>query len=122
MYSHTRLSSEVLSEVECIRESHLYTCSASLFPEDAALVNSVVVRQAIVCSSPIEAQYYSSVLVSFPSVCYFCGMGEESLVNDDEMKELKQSYAVVYPIFFLVRGMARNAIARCKLMLPRKGE
>ena len=37
-------------------------------------------------------------------MCYFCGMGEESLVNDDEMNELKQSYAVVYPICFLCKG------------------
>ena len=111
MDSHTRLSTEVFSEVECIRESHLYTCGASLFPEDAALVNSVVVRQAIVCSSPIECQYYSSILVSFLSVCYFYGTGEELLVNDDEMKELKQSYAVVYPICFLCREMARNPYA-----------
>ena len=95
---------EVFGEVECIRESHLYTCGASLFPEDAAPVKSVVVQQVIVCSSLIECQYYSSVLVSFPSVCCFCGMGEESLVNDDEMKELKQSYAVVYPISFLCKG------------------
>ena len=35
-------------------------------------------------------------------MCYFCGMGEESLVNDDEMKELKQSYAVVYPIWLFL--------------------
>ena len=68
-----------------VSESHIYTV---VVPEDAAVVNSVVVRQEIVCSLHIECQYYSSILVSFLSVCYFCGMGEESLVNDDEMKEL----------------------------------
>ena len=29
------------------------------------------------------------------SVCYYCGLGEETLVDDDEMKELRTSYAVV---------------------------
>ena len=111
LYSHTRLSSEVLSEVECIRESCLYTCGASLFPEDA-LIRSVVVRQPIVCGSPIEYQYYSSVLVHFPPVCYFCGIGEESLVNDDEIKELKKSYAV-YPVCFLCKGDGKTP--HCKM-------
>ena len=31
-------------------------------------------------------------------MCYFCGLGEESLVDDDEIRQLKESYAVVFPI------------------------
>ena len=41
------------------------------------------------CSSPIEAQYYGAALVSFPPICYHCGLGEESLVNNDYIQELK---------------------------------
>ena len=56
-------------------------------------------------SSYIETQYYSAVLVHFEPVCYFCGLGgEESLVDSDEIRELKSSYAAVYPICFLSQG------------------
>ena len=48
--------------------------------------------------------YYSSVLVHFPPSCYYCGLGEDSLVNDDELKELKEMYAVVYPICFICQS------------------
>ena len=34
----------------------------------------------------MEAQYYSSKLVSFPLVCYYCGVTEESFVDDDAIK------------------------------------
>ena len=33
----------------------------------------------------MEAQYYSSKLVSFPLVCYYCGVTEESFVDDDAL-------------------------------------
>ena len=56
------------------------------------------------CSSYLEPQYYSSVLVHFPPACYYCGLGEDSLVNDDELKELKEMYAVVYPICFICQS------------------
>ena len=58
-------------------------------------------REAIVCSSYIESQYYSSVHVHFEPVCYYCGVGEEALVEDDHVKELKSMYSIVYPICFL---------------------
>ena len=52
----------------------------------------------LVRSSYIETQYYSSVLVHFPSVCcYYCGLNEESL----EDNKLENSYAIVNPICFL---------------------
>ena len=56
--------------------------------------------KALVCASPIEAQYYESVLVKFPPTCYHCSLGEESLANDRTVQELKKKYDVVYPIFF----------------------
>ena len=60
----------------------------------------------------VEAQYDSSVLLHFPPVCYYCGIGEEALV-DDEVKELKKCYAVVYPICFLCTSDGKHP--HCKL-------
>ena len=37
----------------------------------------------------------------FEPVCYYCGLDEETLVENDEIREFKTSYAVVYPICFL---------------------
>ena len=32
---------------------------------------------------------YSATLVSFPSVCYFCGIEEECFVEDEEIEKLR---------------------------------
>ena len=86
VYSVSKLSEEQTGLVESIKESNLYTCGAPLFPPGSSLENSIVVREALVCSSYIETQYYSAVLVHFEPVCYFCGLGgEESLVDSDEI-------------------------------------
>ena len=76
-------------EIEDIKDSKLYTCGSALLPPDSAYANYIIVREAIVCSSYLEPQYYSSMLVHFPPACYYCGLGEDSLVNDDKLKELK---------------------------------
>ena len=74
------------------------TCGSPLFAGES---DSIVVRAALVCSNPIEAQYYSSKLAHFPPVCYHCGLGEESLADNPEIQELKKCYAIVLPICFL---------------------
>ena len=61
------------------------TCGSPLFAGES---DSIVVREALVCSNPIEAQYYSSKLAHFPPVCYHCGLGEESLANNSEIQEM----------------------------------
>ena len=78
-----------------LNESRLYVCGSSLFPEDSPLADTVVVREAVICKTPIESQYYSSVLVHFPPICYYCGLGEESLVDDDELVELRKTYSLI---------------------------
>ena len=104
IYAQSKLSGEQTKEVTRIQDSNLFTCGSPLFPPSSRYENSIVVREALVCSSYMETQYYSSVLVHFPPACYYCGLGEESLVNNEEIQELKQSYAVVYPICFLGSG------------------
>ena len=55
------------------------------------------------CINPIECQYYSSKLVSFPPVCYYCGISEESFVEDDHCASF-------------VRLKERNHLSRCPQM------
>ena len=101
-----------LCELKHVEDSRLYICGASLFPEGAMLAELVVVRQAIVCRSPIESQYHNSVLVSFPLVCYYCGAVEECLMDDEETRQLKQSYAIIYPICFLCKSDGKNPFTK----------
>ena len=81
-------------------------------PHMSALVDTVVVRQTIGCASPIETQYYSATLVSFPPVCYYCGASEESLVEDDNTHQLKQDYAIVRPLCFLCKSEGKTPFVR----------
>ena len=62
---------------------------SALFPLGSAAADVIVVKEALSCTSPVETQYYNSVLVKLPHLCYYCGIGEESqFVNDKEIKEL----------------------------------
>ena len=57
----------------------------------------------ILCAGEtMEVQYYSATLVSFPNVCFHCGTSEESLVEDDNILQLRQLYAVVRPIYLFL--------------------
>ena len=87
----------------------MYTCGSSLFLRESG---GIAVREALVCTSPIESQYYSAVLVHFLPVCYYCGLGEESLVDNEEVQELKQMYAVVYPICFVCLSDGKKLFCR----------
>ena len=98
IYANTNLTREQEFQITSVKESGMYTCGSSLL---AGENNSIVVREALVCSSPVEAQYYSAKLIHFPPVCYHCGLGEESLADNAEIQELKQCYAIVLPTCFL---------------------
>ena len=64
------------------------------------------------CINPIECQYYSSKLVSFPPVCYYCGISEESFVEDDEIQQLREEYAVVRPLCFLCKAEGKKPFVK----------
>ena len=119
IYAAFKLTSSELREVSQIKASQLYTCGSVLFPPGSIHESNIVVREALVCAMYVEAQYYSSVLLHFPPVCYYCGIGEEALV-DDEVKELKKCYAVVYPICFLCTSKGNTLTVSCHQMLPRR--
>ena len=99
-----------LCELKHVEDSRLYICGASLFPEGAMPAELVVVRQAIVCRSPSESQYYNSVLVSFPLVCYYCGAVEECLVDDEETRQLKQSIPSAFCVKVMVKTLLQNTL------------
>ena len=64
------------------------------------------------CVDPVETQYYSATLVSFPLVCYYCGIDEESLVEDDEIERLRSEFAVVRPLCFLCKSDGKTPFVK----------
>jgi hypothetical protein len=63
VYAHSRLTSDQVSELD----HNLYTCGSFLSPSDDCFI---VVREALVRSSPIETQYCGATLVRFSPICY----------------------------------------------------
>ena len=120
IYAVKVLSWEEKAAIRVIDESHLYTCGSPLFTNESPLHSSVVVRQKLTCSSPIEAQYYSAKLVTMPCVCYWCGGAEETLLFDDLFTQLQREYQVVRPMCFLCKAENKqyftshpNNMAKC---------
>ena len=62
----------------------------------------------------MECQYYSAKLVSFAPVCYYCGITEDSFVEDDETQQLslRQEYAVVRPLCFLCKSEGKTPFVK----------
>ena len=108
IYSNAKLTRREELELVTVKESNVYTCGASLFPRESC---GIVVREALVCTSPTESQNYSATLVHFPPVCYYCGLGEESLVDSEEI-QLKQMYAIVHPICFVCLSDGKKPFCR----------
>ena len=98
IYSKAKLSQSESTLVSQLKDSRLYVCGSSLFATGSTLADSVVVKEALTCNSPMEQQYYSAVLVNFEPVCYYCGLGGDGALVQDEVTELKKSYAFVAPI------------------------
>ena len=68
-------------------------------------------RVALLCTDQTEVQYYSASMVSFPEVCFYCGLGE-GLMNDDSIKELRKQFAIVRPICFLCHAGGKRPATR----------
>ena len=98
IYANTNLTREQEFQISSVKESKMYTCGSPLFASENS---SIIVREALVCSSPIEAQYYSAKLIHFPPISYHCGLAEEALADNEEIQELKKCYAIVLPICFI---------------------
>ena len=107
IYSAARLGRAEETVVEGIMESKVYTCGSTLFPPDSPLHDTVVVRQNCSCADPVEAACYSSTLIKFPPVCFYCGLGVECLVSEG-VAELQRQYGVVRPLCFLCQSEGKT--------------
>ena len=107
-------------KVDDIRCSKLYVCGSFLFLPDSMYHSTIVVRQALSCEEHVEVQYYSSTLCSFPPVCYHCGGPEETLLNNEEVLELKKQFAIVRPICFLCRSSGKRPATRQPNLMAKK--
>ena len=105
IYSATRLTREQEVFVQLVVESGVYTCGSVIFHPNSPYHNAIVVRQNCSCTDPMEASYYSSALVKFPSVCFYCGMGKDSLIDD---VELKRKFGIVRPLCSVRKGQGRT--------------
>lgn len=70
-------------------DSKVYTCGSFLFPPASMCNSIIIVQQCLTCQDPVEAQYYSSTIGAFSQVCYHRGAPKETLLNDNEIMELK---------------------------------
>ena len=107
VYALRKLNDTETAVVDDIDDSRLYTCGSSLFPSSSCYYDSVAVRQSLSCADPVEVQYYSATLVSFPNVCFYCGASEETLIEDEYVRNLRKEYAIVRPICFLRRSSGK---------------
>ena len=98
IYAVKKLDQATENALTKIKESDHYMYGASLFAPDSGLHDTVVVCASMTCVNSMEVQYYSASLVSFPPVCFHCGAAEEYLLENEEITELKQQFAVVRPI------------------------
>ena len=85
------------------------TCSLP----DHRLSGSVIVCVGVTCAGPLETCYYGAVSVHFPAVCYYCGQGDpDQLLDDTNMKELKQQFATLCPLCQECRKKGKEAKTR----------
>ena len=90
---------------DCLKPRHVYAksklkfiCGSCIFPLDSPFSNVICVREKLSCVDPIELSYFSTMLVHFPPLCYWCGLSEEALVRDQEFTNLARNYQTVYVI------------------------
>ncbi len=112
VYARSKLCRAESVAVENVKDSHLYTCGSSIFPPSSEYYDSIVLRENITCSDPIELQYFSSTLVHYPPLCYWCGNAEETLVRDEDLVELQRKFQTVRPICFFCISDGKSPFTR----------
>ena len=97
VYAATKLSYGEHTQLQRVKDEGVYSCGVSLFPDMHPLRHTVVVREALKCSSLVEITYFSSPRVCFDACCIYCGTSDD-LVDDDEVKAVRKCYHTVRPI------------------------
>ena len=98
-------------QVQRVKDEGMYSCGVSLFPDTHPLRHSVVVREALKCSSLVEIAYYSSPRVCFEACCIYCGTSHDFLDND-EIKEVRKRYHTVRPIYAQCKSRGKSLVTR----------
>lgn len=106
VHSDARLTPEEKEKL-CDLED-LYTCGSVLFPPASEYHSTIIVRATLSCEDAVEPQYYSTRVVNFPPVCSHCGSPEETLVEDEVVRHLKQRKQVVRPIIMFFNVVLRE--------------
>ena len=121
IYSKANLSQYESTLVSQLKDSSLYICASSIFANGSVLADSIVVKEAWTCNSSIGQQYYSAVLMKFKPVCYYCGLGGDgALVQDEEVTQLKKCYAFVAPICFLCKSKGKKPFCKMPCNVAKK--
>ena len=110
VYAAARLTSDEDSQVQLVKNEGTYTCGVSLFPTAHSLRYSVIVKEALKCSSLVEAAYYSSPRVCFEACCVYCGTVDD-LVDDEQVRDTRKRYHTVRPICGQCK-LSKNLITR----------
>ena len=111
IFAATKPSFGEQTEVQRVKDEGMYSCGVSLFPDIHPLRHSIVVREALKCSSLVETAYYSSPRVCFEACCIYCGTSD-NLVDDDEVKEVRKCYHTVRPICAQCKCRGRSLVTR----------
>ena len=96
-YAKGKLILQEKNALIAIDDSSVYTCECTLLYLCQTLNLWWYDESITMLSWLITLLSAITVVVNYPPVCYYSGSSEKTIVNDKEMTELKQQYAVVRP-------------------------
>lgn len=95
MYGSKNLTMPQTRALERLEEELVYVCGAPLF-SDGPLQDVLYVKEALNCSSDMEATYYSDIFGKNHPVCFYCG--DTEITQNDIIRDLEKEYGIVRPI------------------------
>ena len=104
VYSNSKFTKTQSLKLKRHQKENTCSCGESLFAPNDNYYHSIITRQQLNCSLPMETTYYGSVTVTFKLICFHCGgtSGCE-LLNNDFTRGLKRNHAKVRPICRICR-------------------
>lgn len=95
VYGSKNLTMPQTRALERLEEELVYVCGAPLF-SDGPLQDVLYVKEALNCSSDMEATYYSDIFGKNHPVCFYCG--DTEITQNDIIRDLEKEYGIVRPI------------------------